>query len=126
MVADFERLALGIMSSCTPMADLPRRWILVLGLACSGTATSVMASPPTVPPIDLVAEVQQARGEVVCFDCGEALTSETRRAFYDGTWSLLVVGWRIDAPDWTTQPRDDVWDPCLRSSCTTFSGEVTR
>jgi hypothetical protein len=50
-----------------------------------------------------------------CMDCGEP--------FFD-TNSLSCALGASDVPD--PQPRDDVWEPCRRSSCTSFSGEVTR
>ena len=107
------------------MAELPRRWILALGLACSAPAA---ASSPAVPTIDLVAEVHQREamgnrvGDRVTSFCGPTPPADDLRRMMGES----LVNFRIDEPESTADSRDDVWDPCLRSSCTIFSGDVTR
>ena len=74
------------------MTNFCRRWAFGLALVLSGVATATWASEPVAPHIDLVADVQKARGGTVCFDCGESLISEIGRSIADGSiWSQWYV-----------------------------------
>src|SRR5262245_35144025 len=116
------------------MADLARLRILAFGLALLGAAAASRAAEPPMPPIDLVAEVKEGRDRTytTCFDCGESLVSEIEQAISDGSifvYYACTLGSEHGEvfPDLESNSRSyDAFDPCPRSSCTSFSGDVTR
>ena len=114
------------------MADLPRLCVFALGLALAGTVTRAGASEPAAPPIDLVAEVRQVNYPVyedgnppVIFDVERAISDGSIFSYYS-VCRLGPVDAVTDPLSTSTRSRDDAFNPCLRSSCTSFSGEVTR
>ena len=98
------------------MTAFIRLWIVVFGIAVTGAAK---ASQPAPPPIDLVAEVQQASTGSSCMDCGTHEVTLTC-----GVVNLYDVFGEEDPSRWVKVPASTEvrGDACLRSSCTVFSG----